>query len=655
MMRNNGSRGLGMTTDEMYWLFDNGSAGKLGVSKLIFTNLGDSQLAYLESNGNDQSVYVQTIEVDKDTIPIIAAVQGVFENTPDNLIPFTKTIDSILKQDTISTQVLEHIDNLAMTNTDERIRVETQIIDNEVDLNNWKVVKFYMEKLERLDHEMFGHKRNEILKTVAEIIDDPTGVEWTQVDVLRELLERFDLNQSYLPELVKVQMKLGDFFEARITCLTKLDQETRQPLLDEMLAAEKQLSHEAYQAVQAENIDFFKTNPNNADVLLDGGFLPVEYAVFLQKSPKFVDKLKDYTDKRYLKYSGNSFQLSWDMLAANRQDLKYFIKVTQHDSRPTDYIMSTGRSLAIDARTNSIQAKKKALREGKYDDIDQIAEEEVDLSAARQRQHNAQMELERKQAGWDAEMRTRLSESFVRFYRHLHVIDEETVRDNLQVHYVEDEDKLKSEAQTVIDQSQKRVDELTAQNENIITYLVDQAYSANPLERTEFEESKDFKLRVTDYKKRLLEDAKENSADKTNKNKNEITALESQIHEKQRYIASLKDRIRAENTMLNEAFDTWVATKPAEHFLNEVAINAAEYVKIGQYDADTYKFEYEFLGGNGHISVPIKIAQSFREDFSVQNVVGMQSYDNFIKIKYRFNNQEFVFPALKFLSEDDEE
>ncbi|MDO7805612.1 hypothetical protein [Lactiplantibacillus pentosus] len=123
--------------------------------------------------------------------------------------------------------------------------------------------------------------------------------------------------------------------------------------------------------------------------------------------------------------------------------------------------------------------------------------------------------------------------------------------------------------------------------------------------------------------------------------------LNAEIADNQQSLTELPDKIKAEKWLLDQTFQNWASKEPASHLLTELARLCAKHISIDDYDADGQKFSYQYSGGEGHLKVPIQIAQSFREEFTPENVTGMEVANQLIKVRYEFSNQAFVIPAVK--------
>ncbi|WP_368823921.1 hypothetical protein AB3327_13580 [Lactiplantibacillus pentosus] len=647
MLRNNGNLGFGMTTTEFYWSFESGNSGKLAMDKILFATINNNQVSWLISNSETNEPLIEEVDFAEETIPIIRMIKSLLEADPDKIQSFKKTIDVLLADEKVNNDVLEHIDNLTLTDNHEHSLAEVRMLASEIRNNNWRAVNIDLNRLRKYDETAFEKQRILILAIMADICHDSKQLLTFDQKALFQIFKAFDFEHQYVSEMVRLLINLNEFFDARIICLTKLDEETRKSYLAEMDAVDSDISEQAGQAVRMEDIAYFKNNPNAADVLLDGGVMPVELALILQKSNKFIKQLKKLSDDDYLKYSANSFQFTWNMMAANQHDLKYFIKLTDHDSRPTDYVMDTGRGMIISAKRDSIRAQEKAYRDGKPVDLERLNRERESLNTSIQNQNDANRKLEREQAEWDSMMKQSLATNYAAFYKKLNFLNEEMVKDNLRVRYVEGESKLTSQFQDRIQENKKKIIELTGQINNMTTYLVEEDYKKAPLTRTEFEEAEAYKKRVRNYKKELLSKANKNAPLAIEKAQNEIEMLDAEIADNQQSLTELPDKIKAEKWLLDQAFQNWASKEPASHLLTELARLCAKHISIGDYDADGQKFSYQYSGGEGHLKVPIQIAQSFREEFTPENVTGMEVANQLIKVRYEFSNQAFVIPAVK--------
>ncbi|MFC0423659.1 hypothetical protein [Lactiplantibacillus plajomi] len=653
MVRNNGSLGLGMTTGEFRWSFENQEVGRMPVNNIIFSILNEQRMQVLNFAAESNGITVWEIDFDTTVVETLMRIKAFLEAQDSNVQMFRSKVDELLNGDSVDSEVLNLIDNLPLTNDEEHVRTESLIIDNVIQNNDWRQVISYLEQLGKYDVAQFRTKCAAALKAAGRLVDDEGKLQEQDQDALLTFFQEFDETNDYLLETVRLQINLGDFWDARMTCLTKLGESSRKPLLDKMDAIELSDSREAAEAVFDEDLDYFKENEARANELLAGGVMPAELALLMQKSPKFIKKLRKLTDEEYLNNSANAFGFTWDMMAASQRDLDYFIKVTNHDSRPSDLIIGTGVLLVMKKKYEKLEINRGILRDQvltpqRTEELKQeIADQESELAVMGQAKEAADRKLEQDQEEWDSLMASNLRSNYAAFNERLMSLDEDEIKNNLRVRYVEDEESLRKSAQEKLQTNQVRIKELKERLTNMANYLMEKAYNEAPLERGEFEEESVFDERVLDYKRKLLMTAEDNSGEESEKASDEIMHLESKVDEERKFLNGLHSRIEAEQQILELAYNNWLDAASVSELLKWIGTVFADDIKIGHYVADTQKFEYEFQGGSGSLSVPIKIAQEFRENFSTDNVIGIEKFDDAIKVQYKFADQVFSIQAIQ--------
>jgi len=638
MMRNNGSRGIGATTQKLYWKFDGNGAHTLPLSNLLLCQVSEGNLTYLQCD-SDSEFSLQSYSIDSGTDGILSALKDYFEQDNSILSNYQKYIDYLLEQDEVSIELLEHAKGLKITTDKQLLEINNRILDYSLNNKNWEMINNILDEISKQDKDDFNAKRKSTLKVVVDYLDNDDLSNY-DLQEIGKLVTKYDYEQVYSQIGIKLQMLLGNYLEAKIATYSELSGSDQTEMLTEINNREEKLLTETENAVEAEDKDFFNNNDQAVNLILHGGFLPVEYAIFLGKSAKFVNFLNDKTPEGFLEKTTNAYQLTVDELASlNAKD--YFLEVTNHADRPSGDIFTAASKLYVKGESKMVDTNIKALSEGKDVNIDQLQKAAENNDRHIQERKDADRELEEKQEAWDSQMEQAYHDNQRSLYGKLVTVDKQTVSKNVRSRFLTNSSNKVDEHAKKIMSLQARFDEVKQNDADLENYLVKTWYQEKPVTRGEFEKEADFEQRVVKEHERLADQAQRELPVEQSKIDNEINTLKVEIYDEGKKQDQAKQQLEIENSLVDKTVEEITSKEITAIIKKHIFKDYFAEVVIGKYDPDEFLFDYSFIGYTAKLNVPIEIAEEFRKQFSSEYVDDYEINDNDVNAIYDFKGQTF--------------
>lgn len=647
-MRHNGSRGIGSTIDSLYWNFSNEDAHHIFLTDLVFCNLSETKLTRIMTADDDQ-VVTQTFDFSTTVVPTIKQIKALFDTDETTKTNYQSKIDTMLQHKQLSTESLQQLELLEITTISQHTIIETKLINQAFSNNDWSSIATNLTALNINDTVVFESNRQTVLKKASERIDSNDDISRDELVQLNYLLNEFDYDHLYINEIIKLQVRLGKGFEAKITAYARLDAKERDKVIREISQTEEKTRRRVETAVEQADSDYFESYQAQANLALTAGLLPVEYALLLKKSADFVNELMKLTDSDLLANPSNVYQFSLEELAASHQSKDYFLATASNDnSRPQANIIDkmSHKVLRENARTIKI-----AQKQGQ-----DVSEAVQKYNNQAERVNQSDQELAEAQREWDNKTSAELDKNYHNFYYELTGINTSALKNILRNRYLSQTQNDLNTITSQLDYLTDNLNDLQHTLNNPIDDLVNQRYNANKLVRGEFEKAEDFEHRVLECRQNLKREVTQNLDDK-------IAQLTQEFNKK----AEKKQQLAQHKKALVEKFE--FGDQIIDDMLNEITEpSATSFIKkiifdsdlsnlsIGKYDPDTFTFVTNSPLGSSTVEVPIEVAPQFRENFYANNVTDFRithhNDDYWVLAVYPFEGTVYRIPMEKLLTNE---
>lgn len=651
LMRHNGSLGIGSTIDCLYWNFSDDDPHHLPLTDLVLCNLSENKLTHVMTNDDDQ-VITQTFDFSSEVIPTIKQIRTLFNTDQTIQTNYQSKIDTMLQHEQLSNESLQQLELLEITTISQHAIIEEKLINQAFSNNDWSSIATNLTALNINNSVVFDSNRQTVLKRISERLNSRDDIGRDELGQLSYLLNEFDYDHLYINEIIKLQVRLGKGFDAKITAYARLDAQERDQIINEISQTEKETRSRVESAVEQADSNYFESYQAQANLALTAGLLPVEYALLLKKPTDFVNNLMKLTDSDLLTNPINVYQFSLEELAASHQSKDYFLATANNDdSRP--------QATIIDKMSH------KVLRENSHA-IDLAKNQGKDVSEAVQKYNNqaarvnqSDQELAQAQREWDSKTSAELDENYHNFYYELTGINTNTLRTILRNRYLA---QTQGDLNTITNQLDRLTDNLNDLQHtlnNPVDDLVDQRYNANKLIRGEFEKAEDFNQRVLDCRQNLklevTQDLDNTIAQLTQRFDKKTAESQQLAQYKKALVEKFEFGDKIIDDMLNEITDP-----AATSFVKKIIFDSdLKHLIIGKYNPDTFTFVTNSPLGSTTVKVPIEVAPQFRDNFSAENVtdfrIAPHNDDYWVLAVYPFEGTIYRIPVKKLPTEEDSE
>jgi len=643
MMRNNGSRGIGATIDCLYWNFSNNDAHHLALTDLALCNLSEAELTQITTTADNQAV-TQTFNLDSKITTTVKQIKELFDNDQTVQTNYQAKVNTILHTEQVSNEVLQQLELLTITNTVQHAIIETKLIDQAFDNNDWSSIATNLIALNVNDSVAFENKRQTVLEQISKRLNSNNDINHSELTQLNYLLNKFDYDHLFTNEIIKLQVRLGKSFDAKITAYARLGETERNQIISEIAQTEATTRNIVENAVEQTDSNYFENHQAQTNLALTAGLLPVEYALLLKKPTAFINELIQLTDSDLLTNPSNVYQFSLEELAASHKDKDYFLAtVSDNANRPKANLINKISHTALNDNANAIRLAKKQGQD--------VSEAEQKYNEQAERVRQADDRIEEAQRDWDRQTSEELSKSRQNFYYNLTGINTNALKTIFCERYLAQTQANLNATNNQLDQLTNSLHDLQHTLDNPIDDLVDQRYTANKLVRGEFEKAEDFEQRVLDCRQSLKTEITETLDSEISQLTQEFDKKTEKAQQLAQDKNSLAEQLKFGNQIINTMLSE-ITDPTATSFVKKIVFDPdLSDLTIGKYNPDSFNFAIDSPLGATTIEVPIEIASQFRDSFSVKNVTDFRierRNDHYLVLAvYPFKGTVYYIPMEK--------